>query len=125
MLQVKVWGNNQNNHVMTYALLDSAAATSLCADSLLSNLELVVDKTQAEILIATANCDRCHQKTGGLNVQGVNETKSFVIPESYVVKQLADVSGHIPRQEVAKSNPDSQNLKIPQLPVENIELLIA
>ena len=59
-----------------------------------------------------------------MNVQDVNETTSFVIPESYVVKQLADVSSHIPRQEVANSYPHLQNLKIPQLPVENIELLI-
>ena len=100
---------------MTYALLDSAAATSLCADSLVSKLGLVVDKTHAEIQTATGNCDPCHQETGCVNVQGVNETKSFVIPESYVVKQLADVSSHIPRQEVANTYPHLQNLKIPLL----------
>jgi len=55
---------------MTYALLDSTAATSLCAASLVSKLGLVVDKTHAEI--QTANCDSCHQKTGCVNVQGVN-----------------------------------------------------
>jgi len=38
---------------MTYALLDSAATTSLCADSLVSKLGLV-DKTHAEIQTATA-----------------------------------------------------------------------
>jgi len=90
----------------------------------LSKLRLVVDKTHAEILTATANCDPCHQKTGGMNVRGVNETKSFVIPESYVVKQLADVSNRVPRQEVANSYPHLQTLKIPQFPVENIEFLI-
>jgi len=109
---------------MTYALLESAAATSLCAGSLVSKLGLVIDKTHAEIQTATANCDPCHQKSECVNVQGVNKTKSFVSPESYVVKQLADVSSHIPRQEVANSYPHLQNLTIPQLPVENTELLI-
>jgi len=38
---------------MTYALLDSAAAKRLCADSLVSKLGLVVDKTHAEIQTVT------------------------------------------------------------------------
>jgi len=38
VVPVKVWSNNQNNYVMIYALLDSAAATRLCADSLVSKI---------------------------------------------------------------------------------------
>ena len=109
VVPVKVWANNVDKFVYTYAFIDEGSNVNMCSQRLVEDLNLPVSYTNVE-LITSGSTAIMHKRVGSLGIQGINESSAFSIQNAFVVDEVVDVSSSIPTPEIVQAYPHLREL---------------
>ena len=123
ILPIKVWKNDPNSAVTTYALLDSGSTTCISSSSLVNRLGLNQMNDQVK-LSGIGSISSCSSRTSEFFICGINEPHVFKITECRVMDKLPNMEENIPSNDVVLRYPHLEDLEFPTLVPANVELLL-
>ena len=126
IVPVRVYSNNSNDWISTYALQDSQSDSTFILDSLADKLELKSEQIKLRLSTITATTTIATRKIEGLTISGINSSKMISINTTYTRNDIPVRRSHIPTRSTATKWSHLQSLrdKISEIQEFEIGMLI-
>ena len=106
------------------ALLDSGADTHLLTKEVFVDLDLNVKPIESNLQLADGAVKKLSSFETTCSVRGVNKESSFILDEIRIVETMPDLSQRIPSPIDVEQNRHLQDIMIPIIDAEQIDLII-
>jgi len=123
VVPVKVWADDADKFVYTYAFIDEGSNVNMCSQRLVEELNLTVSSTNVELLTSGATVTM-QKRVDLLGIQGINEPSAFSLQNAFVVDEVVDVSSSIPTPNIVQAYPHLKELDFPLLDEKGIDSLL-
>ena len=123
VVPVRVYGNNENHFVDTYAFLDGGSNISLCTKRLMNRLNLKgVETTEKIIGMTGSKIEKGFVVP--LNIKGLSEKTLISVPSVMAIDELPNLSSSIPTDKTASQYDHLKGLRFPKVAHNDVEILI-
>ena len=124
VLPVRISNTENGKSMEILALLDSGADTHLLSHHVYDQLNLSGRPVRSSLQLADGSVKTTDTMDTNLVINGVGETESFVLHEVRVVDSLPDFSDSIPSPRDLIYNEHLQDIDLPIIDSERVDLLI-
>ena len=120
---VRIFGEN-NTFKDTWALLDDACSETFITTSLMNELNIRGKKGTTTMVYASGMSERNESTEVSFLIRGLYEKRIYKVKSAFAINSLPDVRESIPSNLDVSVHQHLRDIKIPDLNVNNVEIMI-